>query len=838
MSLEIIIFGKIHKATLFGIFLLFFPSISATAPLAKNALLDLRNWDFKKQGAVELSGQWEFYWKKFIVSDKREKENGGLNSIIEKSQYIKVPSSWNHFKVKNKKIDHDGFASYKLNLLLPSHEYPLALKYLEIGTAYRLYANQKLILQSGTPGKNREQSKTQYKTGVLILDRSLYPGNSLELVVEVANFHHIWGGMWNPILLGDFQRISQIREKNLFLEFIVFGVFIFMTLYQFLIYVFYPKDRSLMFFALFALLMAVRAVLTGEKYVLNLADNLSWEWMYKFEYLTVYLGAAVWAEFIQYFFSTLFPRIFMIYVRITALILLVIVIFFPVIIYARLLFFVQINIIILSLYSIYKLIRLSLKNEPDSRLFLIGWLLFFITIINDILYTNEIIESFRLFSIGLLLFSIVQTIIISIRLYRSFETVEFLAQQQESKVRERTKELESEKERAEKANRAKSDFLSIISHELRTPLNAILGSIDLLSEEMEKDKKNKVFISVLKNSGSNLLFLIEQLLDLARIEKGKLRIKSDTFRFYESIDYVFKTMESKAKEKNLIFNLEADENIKGIFHGPRERIEQILFNVMGNAIKFTLEGKVSLKINLEKREGNICWIQFSVADTGIGIKDKPEKIFDKFSQVDSSLNRTFQGSGLGLAITKDIVDKIGGKIWFESELNTGSTFYILIPIEQAHFDNEKDQSIDMAFFQNRNVFYESQNSDKDKASHILVAEDNSDNYKLLEAYLLKRHYNLTWVKNGADAFKQFKEKEFDLIIMDIQMPIMDGYEATTLIRNYEDSFKLQAIPILALSANASEKDIEMSKKIGCNLHLVKPIKKELLLKTVSELLNS
>jgi signal transduction histidine kinase/CheY-like chemotaxis protein len=410
--------------------------------------------------------------------------------------------------------------------------------------------------------------------------------------------------------------------------------------------------------------------------------------------------------------------------------------------------------------------------------------------------------------------------------------------QLEKRVEERTAQLTQKNEKLVEANvlveqstKAKEQFLATMSHEIRTPLNAILGFQKLL-KDTTLDEEQKEYVESIDFAGKNLLVIINDILDLSKIEAGKFDFNLDALNVRQALSSVKELIEFNAKEKHIELVLNHDESIPDTVIGDAARFNQILLNLVGNAVKFTEKGTVTISSKLISVNAGLVLCEFTIKDTGIGIpKDKLGLIFERFTQASPDTTRKYGGTGLGLTIVQQLLTLQGGKISVESELGKGSAFTFYLPFtkatnEEAVSDNTVKTVAAMA---NGKVT-------PGKKINILVAEDTPLNQKLVKKIIHKWGYEMDIAANGKEAITLLEKNNYDIVLMDIQMPEMDGYTASTLIRGLQDERK-KNIPIIALTAHASNEEARKCLGLGMNAYISKPFDSGVLLNTILQLVN-
>ena len=375
-----------------------------------------------------------------------------------------------------------------------------------------------------------------------------------------------------------------------------------------------------------------------------------------------------------------------------------------------------------------------------------------------------------------------------------------------------------------RAQRAKEQFLANMSHEIRTPINGIAGMVNLLSEATTEEDRVS-YLNAIKNSTENLKVIINDILDLSVIESGKLKFEKIGFNIKYQLGAVIDTFRFQCKEKGIELHSNIDPKADSVLLGDPVRLNQILINLISNAVKFTHIGEIKVTVELDKKEDRIHHIKFSVSDTGVGIpKEKLAHVFESFTQADESVTRRYGGTGLGLSIVKQLVELQNGTIQVKSQESKGTTFTFVIPYESG-------QIRDLVQPQSARSSATPQHSFK--GLRILLVEDNDINRLYALNILKKWQCDVDSAENGYIALERLRTNSYDIILMDIQMPVMDGYEATSNIRKGLKPPKSN-VPIIALTANAIKGDNEKCLEVGMNDYLSKPFQPEDLFKMLSK----
>ncbi|MES0335463.1 MAG: ATP-binding protein [Candidatus Magnetobacterium sp. LHC-1] len=377
-------------------------------------------------------------------------------------------------------------------------------------------------------------------------------------------------------------------------------------------------------------------------------------------------------------------------------------------------------------------------------------------------------------------------------------------------------------ERAQAAAATRAGFLACMSHEIRTPLNSIIGRADLL-RHMSLSPEVLGHVDSIIYAGENLLRIINDVLDFSKIDAGKLVMERMCFDLHKMIDKVIDVMKTTADKKHLLLSVKKAPDLPDLVIGDPTKLHQVLINLIGNAIKFTDEGEITCAVVVEGKTGDEVTLKFSVMDTGIGIpKAKLDSIFVPFAQADSSTTRKFGGTGLGLSITREIVEMHHGNIWVESIVGKGSIFYFTMMFELSY-----ECRLDEETAVEKEV--------RDTTTHrkILIVEDNEENIKLALLFLKDTKYEADVARNGSIGVEMFKAKTYDIVFMDVEMPVMDGWTAVEQIRKWEKENSRKETTIIMLTAHSQEEHRKKAFDIGANDFITKPTKKKILIDAIN-----
>ena len=745
----------------------------AECPVARSGILDLRNADLNNEHFA-LAGEWKFY-PDLLLGQKQ------LSSYP--ASTIKYPALWS--KSAGPRNVSEGTATYSLMILLPRKRPRLALKVPETFSAYILFANEENISSNGKPATTREQSIPFWETRTVNLPATT---DTIHLVMQMANYWHHKGGTFENMVIGERNAMYLERNRSHALDLLLAGCLFMGGLFFFGLFIFGRQDKPILYFSLFCIVYSYRMIGTGDYVLHGILPNLSWFLTVRLEYLTLVTGVGLFGKYTFLLYPEFAKKVMVDILLLLCITYGAIILTAPPAIFTLLLpYFLAVMFLYIA-YAFSTFLRAMQHKKSGSGYALIssGIMLLIFLLIN-LQYFHVVIPIKG----------------VSFALYIAFFFLQSLVLSHRFSVR-----LKEASNQAQEGLKAKSEFLSTMSHEIRTPLNSVIGMAHLLQRSNTRKDQQENF-EVLLFSANNLLSIVNNILDYNKIEAGRIhfeKIKMDVPSITKNILAGLKTL---ADEKRINLSLNVDKRICHYVMGDPTRIAQVLNNLVHNGLKFTAEGSVKIEVKVEKTEEHFVTLLFSVTDTGIGIPfEKQKMIFERFTQADSSTSRRYGGTGLGLSISQKILELQGTSLVIKSEPGKGSTFSFSQRFELSGDKLVPEEALQPKFGKEEMPF---------KGINILLVEDNPMNVLVAQTFLERSGATIDVAVNGQEALDKFDKKRHRVILMDLDMPVMDGYEATRLLRRQG-----QTVPIIALTASLpNEVQLEV-KQAGLSDIMVKP----------------
>lgn len=780
-------------------------------PVAKDGVMDLSNWDFEQNGSVRLNGEWSFFKNRLLNPEE---------SIHQKrSGTIEVPKSWSDQNPGSVELPRVGHATYQLLVKLPKNPGTLGIKAEEISSSFKMFGNSQHLLSVGKPHELRKESREGRITDVVYVWETK---GTLLLTIMVSNHTYKNSGIWRPVKLGLYRDLKKADTIAVGIDLFSIGGLLVMGFHCFGIYIYRRKEKGVgteyLIFSAICFVFSIRAFFSGSEFFLRLFPSFPLEIDIKICFLTYYLLPPLFVLFFDQIFPEKRRKVLtnssLIYFSILSAIVLVTnrKIFPWTVDLANL---GTLMISFLLFLRVYRVIREDRENSQEAVSLVFGMAILIPTIINDILFSEGIIYTGYYGAAGMLCFLITMSFILSRRFSKAFVMIQ------------------SQNRELQRLNQVKDHFLANTSHELRTPLHAITGVSESLidscrcHENHESTIKN---LSMIHSNAQYLTNLVNDILDTTVLKYQKLKMSPVSLNLYPivrgMIDFYFPLV--RKRKIRLVNHIPVDAPA---VLADEFRLRQIFQNFLGNAIKFTTEG--SVEIGVEQRDN---FLEIAIRDTGQGIRQEEfETIFQPFEQGSENGEEKERGAGLGLYITKELVQLHGGTIRVSSNPGQGSTFTFTLPLSNKPAQNGP------LFFSNTLFDCEEDSVDlgrreleeQGKTWSVLVVDDDPINLQVVCEFLSEDCYNPIPCRSGKEALERVERHKPDLVLLDVMVPDIDGFEVCRSIRNCYSS---RDLPIVFLTACNDAIQLIQGFDVGGNDYLTKPFSRAELIARITPLL--
>nr|WP_285857430.1 ATP-binding protein [Paenibacillus lautus] len=751
-----------------------------------------------------MNGKWAFYWNQLLDPDDLKQ---GASPAV--SAYVDMPEYWTNYTLNGRKLPADGNATYRLTISGLDSEEPIALKLRNIYSSYALWVNDTLAASAGKPETSHEASIPKYGPSVVVPVKPDSDGR-LTLLVQVANYTYPKGGINNAIELGDAKQLQQEKSVELVRDSLVIGSLLVIGVYHIILYVLRRNDVTPLYFGLFCMCIAVRTMLVGSRFILEIFPAFSWVWFAKVSYLTIYVGELFLISYIYHLFPQFLSRKVWRLTQFFTISLTLLVLTTDIRVYDYSLIPFQIYSIGLVLYAVYASIRLARQRQEGAVLLIVGFSLIFLTAVNDTLNRKGVFTTPALLQFGVLGFVFLQALLLSMKSSRAFFQVERLS------------------ERLLTLDKLKDEFLAKTSHELRTPLHGIIGLADALIDGSSGKLPSPVIdlLRLMKVSGQRLAHLVNDILDFSKLKHQEIGLVLVTVNLRLAVELTLQVLNPLAEKKGLRLSHQLPDDMYVM--ADENRLQQILHNLIGNAIAYTETGTVT--VTAKRLQGQVS---VQITDSGIGIAEADlDRIFESFEQI-NPLDRSQQGgTGIGLSITKKLVELHGGRIGVTSGVGEGSTFSFTLPM--AGEGKPKSPPLPVADYIPTESFpqweivepeREAAHSNKQLPS-VLIVDDDPINVQVLLQFLAGK-YSLRSTCSGQEALEWIQNGyKPDIALLDVMMPYVSGLQLGEEIRRHYNSGEL---PVIFLSAKSQMTDLVAGFEHGGNDYLAKPVDKQELL---------
>lgn len=819
-NLDFISFLKRHRfsfvVAIYTSLITIFLIISVLTPppqkrvFAEKGYLDLTDWNFQTDGNVELSGELEFYWQKFITPNRIKPGSNGPKGKI---NYIQVPGTWNGYVANGQKLAGDGFATYRLTIALQNKDQILCVKVMPMSTAYELWVDGELIAFNGKIGKSAESMIPQY------LNKSNYfkpKGKKVEVLLRVSNFMHRKGGIWRSILLGNHANIQRERDRKIAKDLVLSISLAIITFYHLAVFCQRKSERAVFYLAGFCMFVALRVLLIGERLLYTTLQNFSWEFIHKIEYLGLMMAMPLMGAYFHNLYPSEFKvRFLKIFIYISTFLMLIVIVT-TADIYSWVIFPFEIASSIFFIYVVSVLIKAVANRRKNAGLILFSTIPIYIMGINDVLHVNHIIYTTELIHFGILFGALILTFILSQMVVEALESSEQLTiklskkniilDKSNQEKDKHSRELEQQLFRSQKLE-AIGSLSGGIAHDFNNILGTMQGYLEMLIDDKPDGNEDKTYLELVYQAGERATELVDQILTFSRTDETDFKPVRLQLIVNEVIKLIRSTLPMTIK-----IELEIDPYCRPILANETQ-IHQIIVNMCTNAQQ-AIGGKVGvLKIGLVEVMNELSqplasglqegpYIQLTIEDDGCGMTDKViERIFDPFF----TTKEIGSGTGLGLSVVHGIIKNHSAEITVDSTMGKGTVFRVFFPAQEDTVSNKVDQMVQITGGKER----------------ILVVDDEVSLANFFHLALTSQGYQVVVLNTGVEAMEMIQSDpdSFDLVITDQAMPGMSGIQLGQRIKAIQPQK-----PVILITGYCNDSLQEQAVKTGIHVVLKKPIK--------------
>jgi len=768
-------------------------------PEAEQGQLDASQWSFSEDGILKLNGEWAFYWGQLLAP-----EAFSSGTAPRPSGFFAAPDVWTDYRIDGQRIHGHGYATYRLIVTTDGTQEELALNIPAMAPSYKVIVAGRTVAASGTVSPDEQHARAAYRPGIVSFKA---PAKEFDVIVQLSNYLFARGGMWFGLELGTEQQLYAAREEKLIIDMIVFGGAIMLGFYHLLVFALRRADRSSLYFGICCLLGALWQTVVGDLHILRVFPDASVQLINALGYISYYGGVGVGALFMRELFPHEFASKVIRSLAGICIAFMTSTVVLPIEIYTRWISVFHAIAIAAGVYFIWGLVKAVIRNRSGALLQLVGWMLFLMTGLHDILYNANIFVwvDGQLTLYGLSVLALIEAAELARRFSRAFQTIQSMSKQLLS------------------MNRLKDDFLANTSHELKTPLHGIINLSESLLDggagqvnDVQREQLG-VVVSVARRMSN----LINDILDFSRLKHSDIPLVLQSVDLRAILTGNMEIFRHYIRDKQVTIKLQLPDRLPNV-HADENRLLQILYNLISNAIKFTPQGEIIVSAKQEDRR-----LRIEVTDTGIGIPEhKHEVIFQSFEQIGTSVNREYGGTGLGLGISKQLVELHGGELRVTSKVGQGSTFSFTLPISDRSTSDDtlvearSQIVIDLDLQHQQTAAAVEQHVPTDNQYTILAVDDDPINLKVLKGALANEAYSIQTALSGEVALETLaRGTPIDLVILDVMMPGMSGYETCRHIRR---QYSVLDLPVLLTTVKNEPEDLINGFDAGANDFLTKP----------------